>query len=57
MDKLTARQIEAIKELVNGQVHAYLSVLDDDIPDDLRKVLVLQASLWLDIYDKLSVEV
>lgn len=57
MDKLTTSQIKAIKDLVNGQVNAYLSVLDDDIPDDLRQVLVKQASLWLDIYEKLSATV
>lgn len=57
MDKLTTSQIKAIKDLVNGQVNAYLSVLDDDIPADLRQVLVIQASLWLDIYEKLSATV
>ena len=57
MDKLTTSQIKAIKDLVNGQVNAYLSVLDDDIPDDLRQVLVKQASLWVDISKKLSATV
>lgn len=57
MDKLTTSQIKAIKDLVGGQVNAYLSVLDDDIPADLRQVLVKQASLWLDIHEKLSATV